>query len=592
MSQLQKLALSIALVILTFSSPPSIAEPSDCTNYSVVHFNGLNTSYSEALDEVRALRMLGEQTGPNGGKVEYHLAYNTSKKDERFGLLSDFWEALKQQLDAAGYEESQIRGDYGDLFWNAYGDTFEALTGEEQNDFLEQLNEEILSPEEYETPLISDQSRQYTLVKKLLDQGESVLLVGYSQGGLFAEQMYTKIKNERIYAENQIRIMHVGSAILKRHASGPHILSTNDTVINRIARIPPGELLETNITIPKVGNGHSLISTYLEPNIGLPQFRRVQKSEIEKLEPPKELVDACGDVNYSYIVRVSEGTGCYYYHRPIQHLDTTGFVSFRRRFYSEILEGSYIDVAIEVKNGAFKAIVDTNQTFTTSPCKGLSANVIVQPRVYGRHLRNDADLLILPARPKYEVKISGSVDIETTHSGGGLPGNALFTEGTSNQLIHRTRRARYFCEEGVGCKTEDSPSTENRLGPTSGLSANTSDDVRIRTVDEKHSYTGTAVVGPVAYLPQVGSGRSERYPNSNQLLDRVGPKNYLNPNITIDEDNPFFFQPLWFHDENNIRSTNNGWIQAGRVGLSAWNNWAPGVFVGTAEFEIEISESR
>jgi hypothetical protein len=120
-------------------------------------------------------------------------------------------------------------------------------------------------------------------------EGETLLLVGHSQGNLFLNQAYDYSADT--WGKENVAAAHIAPA--SPTLRGPYVLADIDVVINALrvqggASVPP-----VNMSLPLSSSdwsGHSLIDTYLDPaRSARAQVVSMMKNGLADLNPPLDL---------------------------------------------------------------------------------------------------------------------------------------------------------------------------------------------------------------------------------------------------------------------------------------------------------------
>lgn len=127
----------------------------------------------------------------------------------------------------------------------------------------------------------------------IVNHGRRVLLVGHSQGNLYANAAHRLLyRNEKIEPGN-FSVVGIASPAGFVAGNGPYLTSNSDLVISALHSVV--QTLPPNIEIPfhlEDVSGHNFLATYM--NVAYPGVSKISatvKSNLAMLEPPKSTYD-------------------------------------------------------------------------------------------------------------------------------------------------------------------------------------------------------------------------------------------------------------------------------------------------------------
>ena len=229
---------------------------SSTADYLVAFINGMNTS---DIDAVYDATELASDIGTHDGKaVEVILARNPTRK-----MMSDLADVFQQKLK----EYPEVKSDLilKALLCNGFDP---ALPLALRSDIAKYHTDKI---NDYGYVGYDDSDLQSILadIHSNMTAGQKILLVGYSQGCIYANEVFLKMTTgSDAIAITAIGIVAIGSPAAYV-AKGSYRTSTNDQIIG-LLRSSVFSVLPSNITISlttKDLSGHSLIDVYLNPDL-------------------------------------------------------------------------------------------------------------------------------------------------------------------------------------------------------------------------------------------------------------------------------------------------------------------------------------
>lgn len=210
---------------------------------AIVHINGLNTTFDDAVMNQIALK---NQIQTQRSNYSVNLAYN-----KKTGFLNDILQVVNQKFS----------NDKDSTFWKLidnYDDIQKAslITDATYQKYIDELkNKDSLIPE------IEEHIDQY---KKFLDNGQNVVLVPHSQGNFYGNASLNLLLAHSKAARNQLYSVGLATPSENLLPNSSYYTSSNDVVIRGIGVFT--KVLPHNVTVPfslSDWNGHSFVSTYL-----------------------------------------------------------------------------------------------------------------------------------------------------------------------------------------------------------------------------------------------------------------------------------------------------------------------------------------
>ena len=274
----------VLLALIALSSAEAGLHYNECFNianrkswqpvphHQIAFFNGVRTS-SEA--GTRGSVLLGELAD---GLVWYAekssaLLYNTHEN-----LWFDLIETFAQRIEEANGETIERYNLALDVA-SGRNEAWKAILAERpglkpfhdwlKRDLNRRLTEALkLGPSKVTQ---ADYDRHERKLRDWVNDNRELVLVGYSQGNLFANHAYEYLQREHPSAF--VDVIHIAPASIRTY--GPHVLADRDLVIKAL----PGQVPAVNASIPpfldrpsmpKHGRdvlGHGLLNTYLHPDL-------------------------------------------------------------------------------------------------------------------------------------------------------------------------------------------------------------------------------------------------------------------------------------------------------------------------------------
>ena len=332
----RSLGLLLLLVGLLACAAPSWGQSlNECGGYYVAYFNGVRTTFFNAVVGAKRLRELVAEDStftrcrPTGCVTEpviNGVFYNPSG-----GYLTDLKEVFQQrasEINRSGELERRL-----EYFWEVIAGggrhlSFTDRLGTAVVQFLAVVNQidqiRVTNVTASLTSILGDSDTQGVLAahREQLDeqaaQGRKMLLVAHSQGNLFVNEAHDYIEQEVGVAS--VEVVHIAPAT--RSLRGPHVLANIDLIINGLLRThgPEGVPLATH-HIPFSSSdklGHGLLETYLDPRRATRNaIESHMRSALNKLETPEDFPPPPSDLE---LVQ-TEDTGELFWERPLYEME-------------------------------------------------------------------------------------------------------------------------------------------------------------------------------------------------------------------------------------------------------------------------------
>lgn len=209
---------------------------------AIVYVNGINSTFDEAVASLQILKTQLNARDTNNAYV-YGNAYNATR-----GFFSDVWQVFKQKT---------VEGSSPADFWRAIdggtipADGMDAALQQKYIDTLTRSN----------TPELPNHLNQY---RNYLKAQRKVVLVGHSQGSLYANFEINLLATGPERAQGRITAVNVGNAARYQLPGSSYLTSTSDTVVGALGRVQT--VLPANYSFGWALSdplGHSFSKTYM-----------------------------------------------------------------------------------------------------------------------------------------------------------------------------------------------------------------------------------------------------------------------------------------------------------------------------------------
>lgn len=213
---------------------------------AIVFVNGINNTFDDAIASLQVLKTQLNARDANNAYV-YGNAYNATQ-----GTFSDLWQVFKQK---------SVEGASPADFWRAIDSGTVPAGG--MDAALQQKYIDILTKSE--TPELPDHLNQY---RAYLQQNRKVVLVGHSQGTLYANFEMNLLITGPERAQGRISSVNVGNAARYLLPGSSYLTSSSDTVIGSLGLVqtvmPSNFSLGLHLFTDPLG--HSFTKIYLNPS--------------------------------------------------------------------------------------------------------------------------------------------------------------------------------------------------------------------------------------------------------------------------------------------------------------------------------------
>ncbi|WP_369071073.1 hypothetical protein [Burkholderia gladioli] len=243
MRKLVSLMISGSLLALPYSmqlnaAPAISTAPS---NTAIVFVNGINNSFDDAVASLQVLKTQMNARNANNAYV-YGNAYNASD-----GVLWDIYQVFKQKW---------IEGSSPADFWRMIDGGSVPANG--MDAALKQKYIDILSNNQI--PELPEHLKQY---REYLKQNRKIVLVGHSQGTLYANFGANVLITELAQARGNVSTVNVGNAARYLLPGSSYLTLTSDLVIPLLGKtaLPPNLWMYLHLDYDMLG--HSFTKIYM-----------------------------------------------------------------------------------------------------------------------------------------------------------------------------------------------------------------------------------------------------------------------------------------------------------------------------------------
>ncbi|MFM0053731.1 hypothetical protein [Caballeronia grimmiae] len=252
--------------------------------YVVGFFNGVLKTKADASNQAGLFKRFQGEQYTNGEPIEYRSLYN-----ETGGLLQDLFETFEQIASQQG----GLLSDRVETFWETIKGNYgaESISGRitatvpGQQTVIGTVANAVLpgiisaiGPLITTPPTITDYVDQQDLLIGYVGHGKKLILVGHSQGNLFADSAYDFVIGAGW--TKYTKAVHIAPP--NSSLRGPYTLADFDLVINALRSAHIGSVPNWNVSIPPAPNrpiptdswGHGLKEIYLNDQMN--PFRRIE----------------------------------------------------------------------------------------------------------------------------------------------------------------------------------------------------------------------------------------------------------------------------------------------------------------------------
>ena len=265
-TKLRCFLLFVAILTAPLQSAAQVQSQCARDGYAVGFFNGMWNTPDDAYSSLAAIRSLVSQERSDE-RVEYFLFYNASE-----GYFQDIVQTFVQranEIDQSG--QFQHRLEYLWEILSGSGWSWDLLVSgvpEALQDVRDLLVHEIfaLIAEKMDDQTVELTIEEHTRLLARFAQGDDgTLLIGHSQGNLFANTAYDR--SEMLFGDDGIRVVHVAPA--SPTLRGEYRLANIDVVIEALRAVRGRYVQVWNLELPRSPrdwSGHLLVQTYLDPS--------------------------------------------------------------------------------------------------------------------------------------------------------------------------------------------------------------------------------------------------------------------------------------------------------------------------------------
>lgn len=255
MKKLVSLTISGSLLALPYSIPLNAAQTVSAattavasTNTAIIFVNGITNTFDDAVSNLQVLKSQLNARNANNAYV-YGNAYNATQ-----GTFADLYQVFKQKA---------VEGSSPADFWRQVDDIGIPSSG--MDAALEKKYIDILAKNEI--PELPDHLNQY---RTYLKQNRRIVLVGHSQGSLYANFETNVLITGPEQAQGKISTVNVGNATRYLLPGSSYLTSTSDVVIGSLSLVqtvtPPNFSMGPHPFADLAG--HSFAKTYMNPSFG------------------------------------------------------------------------------------------------------------------------------------------------------------------------------------------------------------------------------------------------------------------------------------------------------------------------------------
>ncbi|MDA3669997.1 hypothetical protein PFF91_28780 [Burkholderia cenocepacia] len=294
---MQKLIL---VILLAFSSAAFSQQPDDACDspYEIVYSNGILNNAGNIIDGRNALSsMIGAKF--NGTTVYYGVNPNESD-----GFLSDLITVYSQKLSenpAWSWEMlSRVAGGFTQGIAPDIVSTIQNLIGDVEKQTSSSLNAKFQEKYSYVDDRVSDAVLQLT--DAIIDKGRRVLLVGHSQGNLYANATHRLVYTNPKIKYGNLKVVGVANVAAFVADGGEYVTSSSDLVVKALRYAIP-QTLPSNVDAafnPDDLSGHLFLETYLNPGFSARAaiLAMIQRALPNLREPDSSYIYAVNLVEY------------------------------------------------------------------------------------------------------------------------------------------------------------------------------------------------------------------------------------------------------------------------------------------------------
>lgn len=399
------LLLPLVALLSPLTLQAQVSVPPSCSpaGYTIVFINGVNNSPEEAGVNLRALQRLLNETTHKGQPLDYYLTYNPTR-----GLLSDIADAASLKAVEIGAPFSSVISLY--LLSNVIDPIIGGLDQITQTNLRADVAayySHVLSAATAQDIASDPDFGKIVASVSGLSSGRALLLVGHSQGTLYANAVYQQL----LVGGRQVSSVAVtGAAVMATKVAGnyqTYVNSSTDAVLNGARALgavaaatdpgpfptfPPPSPPEDPILL------HSFSGIYANPTYGLAtSLRNAVLGGLDTLSIPttlgsslacKLVINVNGIGNNWTIPTVVEMSGLVRANKATFPLfGTTGNTCGTGERGSPLYS---LDVAIPLDVTFFEAPITVGVPYQNSPgapnrrpCSSFVAHTVVPPPVNG-----------------------------------------------------------------------------------------------------------------------------------------------------------------------------------------------------------------
>ncbi|WP_412023636.1 hypothetical protein [Burkholderia cepacia] len=265
--------------------------------YQVVYGNGILNNFQDIESGAQAVAaLLGNKVG--GGPVYYSFFPNESN-----GFLDDLMVVFRQKMadhpNLTWEILARVAGGLVDGILPETVDLVRTIIGDSEKEAASKVAEQFKAKYVYVDDRVEDAVSKVN--DYILNKGRRVLLVGHSQGSLYANATHRIVYTNPKIRDGNFKVVHVASVANFVAGGEGYITSDSDLVVKALRTAMP-DTLQSNMMAPfnpKDVSGHLFLDTYLNGDYPLRNsvFGLISKTLLTLKEP---------DSSFDYAITLSE----------------------------------------------------------------------------------------------------------------------------------------------------------------------------------------------------------------------------------------------------------------------------------------------
>jgi len=289
----------IPVIFLFFASVAFSQQADDVCDapYEIVYSNGILNNAGNIIDGRNALSAMVGATF-NGTTVYYGVNPNESTD-----FLDDLITVFDQKLsENPGWTWELLSRVAGGFIQDLAPDTVNAIQSmisDVRDQTASSLNAKFQTQYSYLDDRVSDAVMQTT--NAIVNQGRRVLLVGHSQGNLYANATHRLVYNNPKIKPENLKVVGIANVANFVADGGEYVTSSSDLIVKAL-RFSIPQTLPANVDVafnPGDLSGHLFLETYLNPGFAArPAVLAMIQRTLPKLREP--------DSSYAYAINLIE----------------------------------------------------------------------------------------------------------------------------------------------------------------------------------------------------------------------------------------------------------------------------------------------